>query len=75
MFCTFPEGARWSAEQQAVEFVVVIDEYQGVARRGFSGFPIAGMPRIGEHSRRRSQRNYSERRLLDAGRGSALTGI
>jgi hypothetical protein len=29
MFFTFPEDARWSAERQAVEFGVVIGEYEG----------------------------------------------
>jgi Protein of unknown function (DUF1488) len=32
MFFTFPENARWSAEQEAVEFGVEIGEYQGVVR-------------------------------------------
>jgi hypothetical protein len=32
MFFTFPENARWDAEQQAVEFGVEIGEYQGVVR-------------------------------------------
>jgi Protein of unknown function (DUF1488) len=32
MFFTFPEDARWNAEQQAVEFGVVIGEYEGVVR-------------------------------------------
>jgi hypothetical protein len=32
MFFTFPENARWDAEQQAVEFGVKIGEYQGVVR-------------------------------------------
>jgi hypothetical protein len=32
MFFTFPEDARWSAERQAVEFGVVIGEYEGVVR-------------------------------------------
>jgi Protein of unknown function (DUF1488) len=32
MFFTFPEDARWNAERQAVEFGVVIGEYQGVVR-------------------------------------------
>ena len=32
MFFTFPEDARWNAEQQAVEFGVVIGEYSGVVR-------------------------------------------
>jgi hypothetical protein len=32
MFFTFPEDARWNAEQQAVEFGVEIGEYQGVVR-------------------------------------------
>jgi hypothetical protein len=30
MFFTFPEDARWNAERQAVEFGVVIGEYEGV---------------------------------------------
>jgi hypothetical protein len=32
MFFTFPEDARWNAEQQAVEFGVEIGEYEGVFR-------------------------------------------
>jgi Protein of unknown function (DUF1488) len=32
MFFTFPENARWNAEQEAVEFGVAIGEYQGVVR-------------------------------------------
>src|SRR5215471_11451486 len=32
MFFTFPENARWSAEQQAVEFGVEIGEYRGIVR-------------------------------------------
>jgi hypothetical protein len=32
MFFTFPEGARWNAEHQAVEFGVEIGEYRGVVR-------------------------------------------
>jgi hypothetical protein len=32
MFFTFPEDARWNAEQQAVEFGVEIGEYHGVVR-------------------------------------------
>jgi hypothetical protein len=32
MFFTFPEDARWNAEQQAVEFGVEIGEYGGVVR-------------------------------------------
>ena len=32
MFFTFPEDARWNAEQQAVEFGVEIGEYRGVVR-------------------------------------------
>jgi Protein of unknown function (DUF1488) len=32
MFFTFPEDARWNTEQQAVEFGVVIGEYEGVGR-------------------------------------------
>ena len=32
MFFTFPEDARWNAEQQAVEFGVGIGEYHGVVR-------------------------------------------
>jgi hypothetical protein len=32
MFFTFPEDARWNAEQQAVEFGVEIGEYSGVVR-------------------------------------------
>jgi hypothetical protein len=27
MFATFPEGAHWNAERQAVEFAVEIGEY------------------------------------------------
>jgi hypothetical protein len=38
MFFTFPEDARWNAEQQAVEFGVEIGEY-----RGWSG-PAARIP-------------------------------
>jgi hypothetical protein len=30
VFFTFPEDARWNAEGQAVEFGVVIGEYEGV---------------------------------------------
>jgi hypothetical protein len=30
MFFIFPEDARWNAERQAVEFGVVIGEYEGV---------------------------------------------
>jgi CheY-like chemotaxis protein len=30
MFFTFPEDARWNAERQAVEFGVIIGEYEGV---------------------------------------------
>jgi hypothetical protein len=29
MFFTFPEGARWNADRQAVEFGVEIGEYPG----------------------------------------------
>jgi hypothetical protein len=32
MFFTFPEDARWNAEQQTVEFGVEIGEYRGVVR-------------------------------------------
>jgi hypothetical protein len=32
MFFTFPEDARWNAEQQAVEFGVGIGKYRGVVR-------------------------------------------
>ncbi len=32
MFFTFPEDARWNADEQAVEFGVEIGEYRGVAR-------------------------------------------
>jgi hypothetical protein len=32
MFFTFPEDARWNAEQQAVEFGVEIGKYRGVVR-------------------------------------------
>jgi hypothetical protein len=32
MFFTFPEDARWNAERQAVEFGVVVGEYEGVVR-------------------------------------------
>jgi hypothetical protein len=32
MFFTFPEDARWNAERQAVEFGVIIGEYEGVVR-------------------------------------------
>jgi hypothetical protein len=39
MFFTFPEDARWSAEQQAVEFGVEIGEYRGVG--GPRGGPAA----------------------------------
>jgi hypothetical protein len=38
VFFTFPEDARWDAEGAAVEFTVVLGEYQGtvrVARRAF----------------------------------------
>jgi hypothetical protein len=39
MFFTFPEDARWNAERQALEFGVVIGEYEGgvvrVPRRVF----------------------------------------
>jgi hypothetical protein len=30
MFFTFPEDARWNADRQAVEFGVMIGEYDGV---------------------------------------------
>jgi hypothetical protein len=32
MFFIFPEEARWNEERQAVEFGVVIGEYEGVVR-------------------------------------------
>ena len=32
MFFTFPEDARWNAERRAVEFGVIIGEYEGVVR-------------------------------------------
>jgi hypothetical protein len=32
VFFTFPDDARWNAEQQAVEFGVEIGEYRGVVR-------------------------------------------
>jgi len=32
MFFTFPEDARWNGDVQAVEFGVVIGEYEGVVR-------------------------------------------
>ena len=32
MFFTFPDDARWNAEQRAVEFGVEIGEYRGVVR-------------------------------------------
>jgi len=32
MFFTFPEDARWNADQQAMEFGVEIGEYRGVVR-------------------------------------------
>jgi hypothetical protein len=32
MFFSFPEGARWNADRQALEFGVEIGEYSGVVR-------------------------------------------
>jgi hypothetical protein len=32
MFFSFPEGARWNTDRQAVEFGVEIGEYSGVVR-------------------------------------------
>jgi len=32
MLFSFPEGARWNADRQAVEFGVEIGEYRGVVR-------------------------------------------
>jgi hypothetical protein len=32
LFFTFPEDARWSAEQQAVEFGLEIGEHSGIVR-------------------------------------------
>jgi hypothetical protein len=32
MFFSFPEGARWNADRQAVEFGVEIGEYSGLVR-------------------------------------------
>ena len=32
VFFTFPEDARWNAERDAVEFGVLLGEYQGTAR-------------------------------------------
>ena len=32
MFFTFPDDARWNAEQQAVEFGIEIGDYRGVVR-------------------------------------------
>ncbi|MBV8737360.1 MAG: DUF1488 family protein [Alphaproteobacteria bacterium] len=32
MFFTFPEDAHWNAERQAVEFGIIIGEYEGVVR-------------------------------------------
>ena len=32
VFFTFPEDARWNAERDAVEFSVLVGEYQGTAR-------------------------------------------
>jgi hypothetical protein len=32
MFFTFPEDARWNADRDAVEFSVLLGEYQGTVR-------------------------------------------
>ena len=32
VFFTFPEDARWNADRDAVEFSVLLGEYQGTAR-------------------------------------------
>jgi Protein of unknown function (DUF1488) len=32
VFFTFPEDARWNADRDAVEFTVLLGEYQGIAR-------------------------------------------
>ena len=32
MLFSFPEGARWNADRQAVEFGVEIGEYSGIVR-------------------------------------------
>jgi hypothetical protein len=48
MFFTFPEDARWNAEQLAVEFGVEIGEYRGIVRvpRCSNGyFPSGPRPR------------------------------
>jgi hypothetical protein len=42
--------AALAGSRVVAEFGVVIGEYQAVVRRGFSGFPIAGMPWIGSIS-------------------------
>jgi hypothetical protein len=44
MFFTFPEDARWNDERQAVQFGVVIGEYEGVVLvpRSRVSTPLAG---------------------------------
>ena len=34
VFFTFPEDARWNPDQEAVEFSVILDPYEGTVRIG-----------------------------------------
>ena len=34
VFFTFPEDARWNADDDAVEFSVIVGEYEGTVRVG-----------------------------------------
>jgi hypothetical protein len=63
-------GALQLATQEPAE-----DTKRGSAGLSATAAEMIDQPWIGERSRLRAQRNYSERRLLDVGRGSVLTGI
>ena len=41
MFFIFPENARRNAERQAVEFGIIIGEYEGVTPMTSRGFSIS----------------------------------
>ena len=52
MFFTFPEDARWNAEQQAVEFGVEIGEYRcGFRSAYFNACCLNGPPPSGASRR------------------------
>ena len=76
MFSTFPEDARWNAEQQAVEFGVEIGEYRGRGPSGAahsssahcrSGHPRAARRRLLQRTRFESiaDRKLARRQLIE----------